>query len=110
MKLPTRVEQGQTEHKGPAPAQVGCSAESRLEQKEGYGWHALRFVVGFTTHCFSFYREQYFHTRVTRKKDQIAEFLPLFLVAFPAFFLGSFVHYIPAKHANLARILNFTFS
>jgi hypothetical protein len=41
MKLPPRVEQGQTEHKGPAPAQVGCSAESRLEQKEGYGWHAL---------------------------------------------------------------------
>ncbi len=34
------MEQGQTELKGPAPAQVGCSAESRLKQKEGYGWHA----------------------------------------------------------------------
>ena len=47
MKLPPRVEQGQIEHKGPAPAQVGCSAESRLEQKEGYGWHALLFSIEF---------------------------------------------------------------
>jgi len=45
MKLPTRMEQGQTERKVPASAQVGCSAESRLEQKEGYGWHANFFDV-----------------------------------------------------------------
>jgi hypothetical protein len=30
------VEQGQIEQEGPAPAQVGCSAKSRLKQKEGY--------------------------------------------------------------------------
>jgi len=45
MKLPTRMEQGQTERQVPAPAQVGCSAEFRLEQKEGYGWHALIFDI-----------------------------------------------------------------
>lgn len=45
MKLPTRMEQGQTERQVPAPAQVGCSAESRLKQKEGYDWHALNFFV-----------------------------------------------------------------
>jgi hypothetical protein len=36
MKLPSWVEQGRTELKGPALAQVGRSAESRREQKEGY--------------------------------------------------------------------------
>jgi len=47
MKLSSRVEQGQTERKGPAPAQVGRSAKSRLEQKEGYGWHAhLNIIYG----------------------------------------------------------------
>jgi hypothetical protein len=36
MKMPTRAEQGQTEHKDPASARVGRSAESRIKQKEGY--------------------------------------------------------------------------
>jgi hypothetical protein len=52
MKSLSRAEQSQTEL-GPAPiVQVGCKAKCRLEQKEGYGQHAIFLCICLCSNPF----------------------------------------------------------